>query len=88
MVRELLRRKIIIDKDACSTINRTPLHLAVMRGYQDIMRLLIEAGANKHAKDVDENTPLHMASEYGHAGCIIYLIKECHADPLQKNKYG
>lgn len=43
---------------------------------------------NKNIKDFDENTPLHYASEYGHAECIIYLIKEAMADPFLKNKFG
>jgi ankyrin repeat protein len=31
---------------------------------------------------------MHYASEYGHAECIIYLIKEAGADPFLKNKFG
>ena len=77
-----------IDKESTSTILRTPLHLAIIRGNLPIVRALIKAGANKNAKDFDENTPLHLASEFGHFECIIYLVKECQADPLPKNKFG
>lgn len=62
--------------------------MAVIRGSLDIVRALVEAGANRNAKDFDENSPLHMASEFGHASIIIYLIKECQADPMLKNKFG
>jgi len=50
--------------------------------------VLCETGANKDARDFDENTPLHYASEYGHFESIIYLVKEAFVDPMPKNKYG
>jgi len=67
---------------------RTPLHLAAIRGNLHIVRLLVESGADKNAKDFDENTPLHHSSEFGHFECIIYLIKEAGADATIKNKFG
>jgi ankyrin repeat protein len=45
-------------------------------------------GADRNAKDFDENTPLHFASEFGHFECIIFLVKEAEADALAKNKFG
>lgn len=87
VVKELLSRRKI-DKEAVSTIMRTPLHLTAIRGNLAIMRALIEKGAEKNVKDFDENTPLHYASEFGHFECIIYLIKEAQADPMVKNKFG
>ncbi len=75
-----------------SSINRTPLHLAAIRGHTNIVRMLIESypsnPIDRNVKDSDENTPLHYASEYGHSECIIYLIKEAQADPFLKNKFG
>lgn len=75
-----------------STINRTPLHLAAIRGHTNIVRALIDCQnkplVDRNVKDFDENTPLHYASEYGHAECIIYLVKEAQADPFLKNKFG
>lgn len=67
---------------------RSPLHLAAIRGHTKIVRLLINNGSDKNAKDFDENTPLHYASEFGHFECIIYLVKEAYADALVKNKFG
>lgn len=87
VVHELLKRKKL-DKEAMSTIMRTPLHCAAIRGYLPIVRALISAGAEKNVKDFDENTPLHYASEFGHFECIIYLVKECNADPMVRNKFG
>lgn len=67
---------------------RTPLHLAAIRGHTNIVRALINKGVDKNARDFDENTPLHYASEYGHFECIIYLVKEAYADATVKNKFG
>jgi ankyrin repeat protein len=53
-----------------------------------IVRTLVSKGASKNAKDFDENTPLHYASEFGHHEVIIFLIKEAAADPSIKNKFG
>jgi ankyrin repeat protein len=77
-----------IEKDPFSSILRTPLHMASIRGFTPIVRVLAEAGCNVNAKDQDENTPLHHASEFGHFETIIYLIKEANADALVKNKFG
>lgn len=88
VVRELLTHKADIDKEPRSSILRTPLHLAAIRGHTSIVRLLIQSGCDKNTKDFDENTPLHHASEFGHFECIIYLIKEAEADCMSKNKFG
>jgi len=67
---------------------RTPLHLACAKGVTNIVRLLVEKGANPNCRDFDESTPLHCASESGFVETIIYLIKEAGADPLLTNKFG
>lgn len=77
-----------IDIEAVSTIGRTALHLAAIRGHTQIVRYLVNKAANKNSKDFDENTPLHHASEFGHFEVIIFLIKEAFADATIKNKYG
>lgn len=87
VARELLRHAEV-EREAGSTIQRTPLHLASIRGHTGIVRLLLAAGCDKNCKDFDENTPLHCASEFGHFECIIFLIKEAGADPSIKNKFG
>ena len=87
VVNELLSHPEI-EKDCLSSICRSPLHLAAIRGNIAIMRLLIKAGCDKNIKDFDENTPLHYTSEYGNVDCIIYLIKEAMVDTNIKNKFG
>lgn len=87
IVKELLLHPDI-QIEALSSIGRTPLHLASIRGYTKIVRLLVSNGANVNVKDNDENTPLHYSSEFGHFECIIYFIKETEADAMIKNKFG
>ncbi|MFN9905317.1 MAG: ankyrin repeat domain-containing protein [bacterium] len=74
--------------DATSSIGRTALHLACIRGHTPIARDLISKGSNKNIKDFDGNTPLHYASEFGHFEIIIFLIKEADVDASIKNKFG
>ena len=62
--------------------------MATIRGYINIVRVLVQAGADKNAKDFDENTPLHQASEFGHLEIIVFLIKEALVEPWMKNKFG
>ena len=69
-------------------IKRTPLHLAALRGSTEIVRALVEKGANPNCKDIDQYTPLHFASENGKINVIMYLVKEAEANPFMKNKFG
>jgi ankyrin len=91
VVQELLKHSDL-EKEPLSSINRAPLHLAAIRGHTNIVRALIccpnPPACDRNLKDFDENTPLHYASEYGHAECIIYLVKEASCDPFIKNKFG
>lgn len=77
-----------VEKESFSSIQRTPIHLAAIRGHTNIVRALVNAGVNRNVKDFDQNTPLHCASEFGHFECIIYLVKEADADATIKNKFG
>jgi len=44
------------------------------RGDLDSMRKLLQAGAQADCHDYDFRTPLHLASEEGHADCVALLL--------------
>ena len=56
-------------------ISKTPLHIAVERGYKDIAELLIKHGADVNAKDRYGETPLHYAARVGRRDIAELLIK-------------
>jgi ankyrin repeat protein len=41
--------------------DRTPLHLAIYSNFSEIVRMLIDAGANLNVQDKHGDTPLHVA---------------------------
>jgi hypothetical protein len=43
-------------------------------GYQNILRILVEAGANLDLKDKDGDTALHLLANCGDGGNFIYLL--------------
>ncbi len=54
-----------------------PLHLALSRGYQEIIELLLEKGADPNAKAGDEGTtPMHIAATTNNQELVELLIKK------------
>ena len=49
----------------------TALHLASIRGTDDIMRLLLEKGADVSAVDLHGNTPLHYCGHIETIQCLL-----------------
>ena len=41
--------------------NQTPLHLAAIRGYPDMVEFFLDHGADVNAVDCDGDTPLHVS---------------------------
>lgn len=54
---------------------RTALHLAAAQGYVEVVKLLIEHGANVNARDMIGNTPLHLASCLGSGSQGLAIVK-------------
>ncbi|XP_066945557.1 transient receptor potential cation channel subfamily A member 1 homolog isoform X1 [Macrobrachium rosenbergii] len=52
----------------------TPLHLACKWGHEEVVRLLLEAGADVKATNSSSSTPLHLAAFKGHVGCCHLLL--------------
>ncbi|EAT38847.1 AAEL009293-PA [Aedes aegypti] len=57
------------------TFNRSALHIACSRGFTDTVRVLLENGANPNIRDLNENTPLHLASCTENIAIIDLLLK-------------
>ena len=49
-----------------SCLGWTALHEACNRGYYDVAKQLLAAGAEVNTKGLDDDTPLHDASNNGH----------------------
>jgi ankyrin repeat protein len=52
----------------------TALIQATENGHTDCVRLLIDAGANKEAKNVSRDTALQLAVQNGHLDCARLLV--------------
>ncbi len=61
--------------DSMNNTNHTPLHLASLHGRFEIVRLLIEHGAEVTSQDQWHWTPLHLASTSGSAETVRQLIE-------------
>ena len=68
------------EVDVCARGGVTALMAAAARGFNELVNLLLEAGANPNAKEERSKlgegrlTALHAAAEYGHAtACKILL---------------
>lgn len=53
---------------------RTPLHLAAAGGYMDIIRLLLDSGADLETQDSRGNTPLLSAVSANDSATVAFLI--------------
>jgi uncharacterized protein len=54
---------------------RTPITWAAKKGYQEIVRLLVKAGANTNTLDQDDKTALHCATFMGYIEISSMLIE-------------
>jgi ankyrin repeat protein len=66
------------DPNYRGPLGRTALHNAAKRGQdeEEVVRLLLEKGANIRAADQDNKTPLHLAGDVGNEG--VFLMMHMH----------
>ena len=57
-----------------NTLGNCELHLAAMRGSEEMMEQLIEAGADVNARNHEGKTPLDLALYYGHTRLAYDLL--------------
>jgi uncharacterized protein len=63
------------------------LHRAVRNGNVDVVRLLLDAGANVNEQADFGEAPIHVAAEEGHTELLVLLLARG-ADPLLRSTYG
>ena len=67
--------------------NLTPLHMASLRGYEEVARVLLEGDADVRAQNDDDQTPLHVASREGHLE-VVRVLLEHGASTKAQDKVG
>lgn len=71
----LLMVNLLLDYGAdCKSVSgHQAVLLASRKGYDDILRLLLRAGADPIPTYVGDNAPLEVARRNGHAKCVVLL---------------
>lgn len=67
-----------------SSKDGSPLMAAAVKGYNSIVKMLLEAGANPNAEDANQTTALHYAAMFKNYDLAVMLI-EAGANPNHKN---
>jgi hypothetical protein len=70
-----------------SPVGETPLMRAAARGYTEVVRVLLDAGADLNAQRADGFTPLILAVFFGHEE-VVRLLVERGADPSARTRLG
>ena len=72
---ELLLKQYKAIVDLSTFDGSTPLHVSCEQGFEDVVRLLIDAQANVNAKMNDGTTAVMLACQNGHLAIVQMLIE-------------
>ena len=72
-------------KDA---MGRTPLHLCVELGGEELVESLLNLGADPNSRDRDGVTPLNLCKSFSGTGEIAEKLRAAGGDPLLVDKTG
>lgn len=76
-----------VSANSTDSLKRSALHIAVSRGYREVVELLLKHGADPNKRDSIQNTPLHLAA-CSHNLAIITLLITAGADVDSQDMHG
>lgn len=80
----LLENNVVVnDKEGTST----PLQAASYKGFDKIVKALLESGVSPNTADANGATPLTYAAQFNHVE-VVKLLMAAGADPNQKDNSG
>ena len=86
----ILDLNYLFDTDWCIRMNRsvrsTLLCTAVNEGHKEVVKILLNGGADCNKPDKDGCTPLHLAARYGN-GDVVRIILDSGAEPNGDDRY-
>lgn len=65
----------------------SPLQIASLNGYPEIVQFLLDTGCNKDCANIDNDTPLIDSVENGHLD-VVRVLLDAGVDPLHQNRKG
>jgi ankyrin repeat protein len=80
--------KTKIDLEILNNKKQTPLMLACLYGHLEIVKLLVNSGANVFAEDENWSSAIHFAALHGDVKLIDWLLTEGNQDPSLENRFG
>ena len=66
----------------------TPLHLAAQFSSAQVVKALIEAGADLEAQDNHGLTPLYLAAQFDQSAAVVRVLIKAGANAAAKDTYG
>lgn len=75
------------DLNLADNAGNTPLQIASLMGFEDIVKFLLESNADVDTRNIDKETPLIDAVENGHVE-VVRLLLENGANPRLGNAKG
>ncbi|KAK3357429.1 hypothetical protein B0T25DRAFT_589702 [Lasiosphaeria hispida] len=75
------------DINVADYAGNTPLQISALNGFDDIVKLLVDAGCNLECVNNDKDTPLLDAVENGHLE-VVKILLAAGVNPRKANAYG
>jgi len=73
-----------VDINKKNGVGQTPLYIACEKGFEGIVKILVEHRADVYKKDNDGNTPLFVACQKGYLSIVKYFAE----NTVESNKKG